>query len=506
MRFWFPALLCLVAVAACADVRPPAVAGSFYPGSPAELRQQVEALLGQAPAGSPAPLALVVPHAGYVYSGAAAAKGFAAMRSVKVERVVVLAPSHRKRFSGGALPAGSITAFETPLGQIPLDPEAVKQLRACDDFDGPASAHDQEHSLEVELPFIQVVAPDATIVPVVVGPGTDDQVARRMARCLSGLMQPGTVIVVSSDFTHHGRAYGYAPFDGAPDVGAKLIEVGTSTGQRIAAIDPRGFWKQVEVSGDTVCGARPIMILLELLDHAFKGQGRIVEVTTSGHVSRRWDQAVTYVSVAFNGSWQSWQEAPKAPTLGTLKSDERQALLALARATLQSHLAHDASLADWFASHPGMSQLEALAGSFVTVHNTGAKASKQGRLRACMGIIEARMPLVDAVIHAAVSAAHDPRFPRLQYQELAPSHLEVSVLSPTHEVSGPEAIEVGKHGVVLSKRGRSAVFLPQVAVEQGWDRDTMLSQLSRKAGLPADAWKQGATFEVYTAQVISEEE
>jgi AmmeMemoRadiSam system protein B/AmmeMemoRadiSam system protein A len=506
MRFWLLALLCLVAVAACADVRPPVVAGSFYPGSPVELRQQVEAMLAQAPIDSPAPVALVVPHAGYVFSGTAAAKGFAALRSAKVERVVVLAPSHRKRFAGGALPAGSLTAFKTPLGQIPLDLEAIKQLKACDDFDGPASAHDQEHSLEVELPFIQVVAPEATLVPVVIGPSTDDQVARRMARCLAGLMQPGTVIVVSSDFTHHGRAYGWAPFDGESDLGSKLIEVGTSTGKRIAEIDPRGFWKQVEVSSDTVCGARPIMILLELLDHAFDGQGKVVDITTSGHVSQNWDQAVTYVSVAFNGSWHSWQEPPAPATLGTLKPDERQALLALARATLRSHLAHDASLADWFASHPGMNHLEALAGSFVTVHNTGAKVSKQGRLRACMGIIEARMPLVDAVIHAAVSAAHDPRFPRLQYEELAPSHLEVSVLSPTHKVSGPEAIEVGKHGVVLNKRGRSAVFLPQVAVEQGWDRDTMLTQLARKAGLPADAWKQGATFEVYTAQVISEEE
>jgi AmmeMemoRadiSam system protein B/AmmeMemoRadiSam system protein A len=463
-------------------------------------------LLALGPADSPAPVAVVVPHAGYVYSGATAAKALAALASSKVDRVVVLAPSHRRSFSGGALPATSVTAFATPLGEIRLDLEAIRQLRACADFDGPAGAHTQEHSLEVELPFLQVVAPNATLVPVIIGAGTDDQMARRMAKCLTGLVQPGTVIVVSSDFTHHGRAYGWAPFDGEPDLGGKLIEVGTSTGKRIAAIDPRGFWKQVEVSGDTVCGARPIMILLELLDHSFDGQGKIVDVTTSGHVSRSWDQAVTYVSVAFIGAWHGWQEPPPAPVLGTLSAKERQALLILARATLRSHLTHDASLADWFAENPGLTHLEALAGSFVTVHNTGAKAHKQGRLRACMGIIEARMPLVDAVIHAAVSAAHDPRFPRLQFEELAEAHMEVSVLSPTREVSGPEAIEVGKHGVVLSKRGRSAVFLPQVAVEQGWDRDTMLSQLARKAGLPADAWKQGATFEVYTAQVISEEE
>jgi AmmeMemoRadiSam system protein A len=140
----------------------------------------------------------------------------------------------------------------------------------------------------------------------------------------------------------------------------------------------------------------------------------------------------------------------------------------------------------------------------VTVNNTGRRAETEGRLRACMGIIEAREPLVEAIVSAAVSAAHDPRFPPLTAEELDEMELEVSVLSPTSQVAGPEAIEVGRHGVVLSKSGRRAVFLPQVAPEQGWTRDEMLSHLARKAGLPADAWRQGATFEVFTAQVIEE--
>jgi AmmeMemoRadiSam system protein B/AmmeMemoRadiSam system protein A len=506
MKVWLLMLLCLAAVLACADVRPPAVAGAFYPGDPDQLRREVESLLAAAPpAGAPA-AALVVPHAGYTYSGATAARGFAALRSAEVKRVVVLAPSHRVNFEGGALPARSITSFRTPLGDITLDRDGLKELRACRDFNGPATAHTDEHSLEVELPFVQVVAPEATLVPVVIGPRTDAETARRMARCLAGLMSPGTVLVVSSDFTHHGQGYGYAPFAGDPDLGAKLIEVGTRTAERISAIDPLGFWKQVEVSSDTVCGARPIMVLLELLDHAFKGQGRIIGVTTSGHVSGSWRQAVTYVSVGFSGDWQAWQEPAPAPVLGTLKASDQEALLALARATLRSHLAHDTSLAEWFANHPDLKRLQSLAGAFVTLHNTGDRVRSQGRLRACMGVIEARMPLVEAVIHAAVSAAHDPRFPRMQHQELERLHLEVSVLSPTERVDGPEAIEVGKHGVVLSKSGRSAVFLPQVAVEQGWNRDTMLTQLARKAGLPGDAWKQDATFDVYTAQVFAEEE
>jgi AmmeMemoRadiSam system protein A len=121
-----------------------------------------------------------------------------------------------------------------------------------------------------------------------------------------------------------------------------------------------------------------------------------------------------------------------------------------------------------------------------------------------MGVIEARQPLLDAVISAAVSAAHDPRFPELELAELDRVELEVSVLSPSRRVESPEQIEVGTHGVVLSKRGRRAVYLPQVAPEQGWDREQMLEHLSAKAGLPEDAWRRGAELEVFTAQVFGE--
>ena len=150
--------------------------------------------------------------------------------------------------------------------------------------------------------------------------------------------------------------------------------------------------------------------------------------------------------------------------------------------------------------------MAALSGVFVTVNNTGAKARTEGRLRGCIGSMEAREPLVDAVIGAAVSAAHDPRFPDLAPSELGGVAVEVSVLSPMCPVSGPEDIVLGKHGVLLTKSGRRAVFLPQVATETGWDLPTFLSALSQKAGLAPDAWRTGARFEVFTAQVFGEHE
>jgi AmmeMemoRadiSam system protein B/AmmeMemoRadiSam system protein A len=489
---------------ASASSRPPAVAGSFYPGDPDALRDQVGRLLSEAD-GAPAPArAVVVPHAGYVYSGETASRAFAALKGSTPRRIILLGPSHHAAFSGGALPDRSIEAFDTPLGGAAIDRDAVERLRADPDFQGPSRAHDPEHCLEVEVPFLQVVAPDAKIVPVLVGHDTDLATSRRMARALAELLDADTVVVVSSDFTHHGSRYGYAPFAGRRDLGDTLLAVGRSTAGRIADLDVDGFRLQVEVSDDTVCGRRPLVVLGELLDHAFDGAGALVGLTTSGHVSGSFDLSVTYAAVVFAGDWHRWQEATPPAATGEIGAPERRELLELARATLRSHLSHDASVADWFAAHGGRATWAAPAGAFVTVHNTGERAGREGRLRACMGIIEAREPVVDAIVSAAVSAAHDPRFPPLTADELDDVELEISVLSPPHAVGGPDDIEVGTHGVVLSKGGRRAVFLPQVAVEQGWDRDTMLDHLARKAGLPRDGWRRGASFEVFTAQVFSE--
>ncbi len=123
-----------------------------------------------------------------------------------------------------------------------------------------------------------------------------------------------------------------------------------------------------------------------------------------------------------------------------------------------------------------------------------------------MGLMGAEQPLLDAVIQAALMAARDPRFPPLRLDELEDVEIEVSVLSPMGAVRSPRFIQVGEHGVLMAKDGRRAVFLPQVATEQGWTRDEMLGQLSLKAGLARKAWQHGATFEVFTAQVFSETE
>ena len=451
MKALFIAIVIGASASAGAATRPPAVAGSFYTDDPKQLRFVVEQAL-KASSKERDARALVVPHAGYAFSGDVAGKAFATLDTDGLRRVILLGPSHHRAFGGGALPAAGVDSFTTPFGEVRVDVSAVEGLRKISDFSGPSAAHGPEHSLEVELPFLQVIAPDAVIVPILVGNETDIAVATRMAKALAPLLDNETAVVVSSDFTHHGDSYRWTPFS-EPDLGAKLVHLGEVTAGRLAAIDPEGFTYQVEVSGDTVCGVRPLMVLAQLLAHAFDGGGEVLEVTTSGHRIRSWELSVTYAAVAFRGSWSGWKQPGLAPLLGQMTPAQGDETVALARATLDSLLLHDGSLAEWYAESDEREALRARAGAFVTLNHKGVKVGDPGRLRACMGLIEAGQPLSDAVVRAAVWASQDPRFPRLKAGELDALEVEVSVLSPPRRVAGPQAIEVGKHGVILEKGG-----------------------------------------------------
>jgi len=506
LRFSLGVVL-MIAFPSFASVRSPAVAGAFYPGTEEALRTAVTGFLAEAkaPAGTSA-LAVIAPHAGYVYSGAMAARAFRRLESSEATRVILIGPSHRASFGGGALPAKGVTAFKTPLGDVELDRKTLDSLRGLTVFDGPASAHDGEHCLEVELPFLQTVLPGARIVPILIGHHTNPAEISQIAKALAGFLGPETVVVVSTDFSHHGKNFRWAPFPQGPDLGDRLLDLARATADLAAEGNADGFRHQVEVSGDTVCGSKPVLVLLEMMEHAFDGAGEVLGVTTSGHDMGDFKPSVSYVSVAFTGQWRPWKQTETPSDLPTLSPEQQIAVVGLARAVLETRLGHGPELAHWFSAHGDDPVLHAPAGAFVTLNHPEIKPGRAGRLRACMGVIEARQSIVDAVVHAAVSASRDPRFPALELNELEDLSVEVSLLSPSRKVPGPESVRVGIHGVVLSKNGRSAVFLPQVAPEQGWDRETMLDHLAKKAGLAPDAWRRGAIFEIFTAQVFGEEE
>ncbi len=287
-------------------IRRPAVAGQFYEGNPASLKRDVEKLLASAEISAPPSpgmtvQAVIVPHAGYVFSGATAAKTFAAAKkhASKYERALILAPSHGVPFSG--IGCCSYTAYGTPLGNIPVDADATAKItgHSCQWIESIDVAHKSEHSLEVELPFLATLFPGLPIIPLICG-HVDKQIAECIGKILLQFFGPSTLWVISSDFTHFGYSFGYVPFK--TDVPENLRKLDLGAVEKISALDFDGFSKYVESTGATICGANPIRILLKTANlAAAKGaelKASLIEYTTSGESTGDWSHCVSYAGIA----------------------------------------------------------------------------------------------------------------------------------------------------------------------------------------------------------------
>ena len=256
-------------------VRRPAVAGLFYPGSPSELRSTVEALLrGAPPTGGPAPKAVIAPHAGYAYSGPTAAFSFQALVGQPLERVVILGPAHRVPVRGLALPGAD--AFATPLGEVPVDAEGVKAVSDLPQVATFPQVHAPEHSLEVELPFLQVLFPGITVLPIVVGEADPGEVAEVLDRVWGG---PETAVVISSDLSH------YLPYDVARRVDGE-------TADEILALEGPLHSRQA-------CGAYPINGLLATARRRGM-EARLLDLRSSGDTAGDRGRVVGYGAFAFS--------------------------------------------------------------------------------------------------------------------------------------------------------------------------------------------------------------
>ena len=496
-RSWTLALVLLVGLAAPAParVRPAVHAGTWYPADPAALRSAIEGFVARAgETGVRGDLvALVGPHAGLRYSGAVAGRAYAVLGRHRPRRVILIGPSHHARFEGIALPAPDLEAYATPLGDLPIDADAVLRLRGRPGFGGPASAHDPEHSLEMHAIFVAAVAPGVEVLPLVVGRlGPEDRV-RDLAAELRPLLREGDVVVVSSDFTHHGPRYGYVPF--TRDVPAGLRRLLRGAVGPLVRCDPEGFSRHLAATGDTICGREPLRLLLRLLPRRARG----VELAsdTSGRITGDYRNSVTYLALAYTARG-GWAGEGGRETRVLTPEGERLAL-GMARRTLEVFLASGRVPGPEELGVPANGPWHEPRAAFVTL-----KAGH--RLRGCIGHILPVGPLwKDLRDNAIAAAVRDPRFPPVTREELDRLAIEVSVLTRPRPVPGPEAFVVGRHGVILEARGRRAVFLPQVAVEQGWDLKTTLTRLARKAGLPPDAWRwPDARLRVFEAQVFGE--
>jgi AmmeMemoRadiSam system protein B/AmmeMemoRadiSam system protein A len=465
--------LAALSQAAGQGLRPAAFAGQFYAAEPAVLAAEIEGYLAAAsPAGPPSGriLALIVPHAGYVYSGRTAAAAYALVRGRTIDTVVIIGPSHRVSFEGCSIwPDGG---FETPLGVARVDAALAKEITKASGFRFRPEAFAEEHSVEVQVPFVQKALPGAAIVPIVMGRQTASTIRTLAAALGQACLAKNVLVVASTDLSHF-----------LPKAEAQATDAATAA--LIRAADTEDIIRKTEAGENIMCGGGPVAAVLLLAGQA--GQPR-VEVLARTDSSGFGGPVVGYLAaVVLSGADPGLGEYSLAP-------EEKTELLRMARAAVTEFVERRAAIEDT----SGKARFLEPRGVFVTL-------TKDGDLRGCIGFIEPVAPLGQAVIRAAVYAAtEDPRFPPVRPAELRDLKFEISVLTPVREISDPRTVVVGKHGLVVSMDGRKGLLLPQVPVENGWDRETFLEQASLKAGLPRDAWRLGAKLYVFEAIIFRE--
>jgi AmmeMemoRadiSam system protein B/AmmeMemoRadiSam system protein A len=484
-------------------VRRPAVAGGFYPADPKELSAMVDAFVAEAqvPALEGVIRAMVVPHAGYVYSGGVAAHAFKAIAGKSYQTVVVLGNSHHEGFYGASV--YSRGAFRTPLGEIPIDEDMAQKLMAAEPLIAfRESTHIPEHSLEVELPFLQRVLGDFKLVPILLG-DRDTALARAVGQALAKVADETSLVVASSDLSH------YPAYDDARFADQKTLEALTTCDVDQLERTLRQLERmRIPNTVTLMCGEGAVKALLFYADAVGARRGVLLKYANSGDSKYgKKDGVVGYGAVVFLAESTSPQRTSEAAATNAPAGEESESglgvaehkeLLRLARLTVETFVRTGRRPA-YTNSLPA---LEKPMGAFVTL-------KKKGQLRGCIGRFEPTQPLYEVVMDMAVAAAtQDHRFPPVRESELADLEYEVSVLSPLRRVKSWREIRYGRHGVQIARGWHRGVFLPQVAEETGWDFETFMDNLcAHKAGLPPKAWKDPETeVYVFTADVISEHE
>ncbi len=475
--------------------RQPVVAGSFYPSGYDQLRSELAGYFAsyEKPMPGVTVRAIIVPHAGYVYSGHTAAAGFAAVPAdAEYDNIFLIGVSHRFAFEGAAVfTSGNMV---TPLGTLPVNRELGEKLKSSNKwFIEKDEAHGPEHSLEVELPFIQYhFKKRPTIVPILIGTRSTS-VLKAIALGLQPWFNDRNLFVISSDFSH------YPSYEDAQRVD-KL------SGDAIVKGDPAAFLKtikSIESSGTeklatAMCGWPAALVLLYLAEKSEGVVIRNVGYTNSGD-SPRGDkgEVVGYNAIVMES--KPAERSTKAATEAfTLTEGERATLLAIAREAISAHLKGGKPEA---ITAPKLTpRLREPLGAFVTL-------TKGGDLRGCIGRFTSSDPLWEVIGHMAIEAAFgDPRFPVVTKAEYPSIKIEISVLGPMKKINSISEIIIGRHGIYLKQGFRSGTLLPQVAEERGWSVEQFLGYCARdKAGIGWDGWKDKATeIFVYEAYVFGE--
>lgn len=515
-------------------VRPADCAGRWYPGEESALSKQVDDWLAQAdaPSVSGKPVAVISPHAGYQYSAATAAAGYRWLQGHSYKRVIVMAFSHGApaSYQGVDVPR-NLKAYRTPLGDVPIDREVCDRLLNSPGFVSVPGIDRDEHSLELQLPFLQRTLSRFKLVPLLVGRMSPENYARA-AEAIVPWLDDNTLLVASSDFTHFGPRFEYEPF--RDNVPIRLRDQADQAAKPILQCDFDGFAAHLDATGDTICGRGPIKLLLSVLSMKGGVKGTQAGFDTSGRITGDWKNSVTYLSIVFTRG-KSGKNPPasnevsrgasahpvtlpasaspgetadasrnQSDTTGTLGKEERHTLLTLARQTVTAHLKGQQKPQVNADELPA--KLRADGACFVTLEKL---ENKEPRLRGCIGEVEAYRPLYESVIGNAINACEDRRFVHnpVTASELDELHIEISYLTPMVEVTNTDDIVVGRDGLMIRRGLKAGLLLPQVAARDGWTREYFLEQTCRKAGLPPDTWKRtGTKIYFFRAEVFGEPE
>ncbi len=463
-------------------LRPAGVAGAFYPADPVALASMMDEMLSRAsvPAIDGQIVAVVAPHAGYPYSGPVAAYTYASLKGRKYARVVVIAPSHYEAFDFTSVYDGD--GYVTPLGTIMVDKAFARQLAKTNssirlsERGHKATRQGAEHAIEVQLPWLQHVLGNFMLVPIIMGDQSYDS-SRALGVAIAKLIQaerardstsqpqdlPDTLIVASSDLSH------YHSYEEAKEIDHKTLNA-------LQAWDYLSMSQNFEMRVWEACGGAPIVAAMIAAEHAGANRAQVLHYANSGDVTGDHSRVVGY-----SADILVKPQATTAVEYGfSLSEEEKQRLLTIARKSVE-HVVVDSKLYE-----PATTRDEVLdqeRGAFVTLREAG-------QLRGCIGYTSAVKPLYRTISEtAALAAIRDPRFRPVTREELQQLDYEISVLSPLLHVRDVNEIEVGRHGLLIRNRDHEGLLLPQVPVEQHWNRTKFLQQTCVKGGMDPGCWK-----------------
>uniref|UniRef100_A0A7C4Y5T2 MEMO1 family protein ENV67_06150 n=1 Tax=candidate division WOR-3 bacterium TaxID=2052148 RepID=A0A7C4Y5T2_UNCW3 len=456
-------------------IRKPVVAGQFYPADPVELKKMVNSFLVDLNIEGDV-IGFITPHAGYPFSGPTAGYSYSSIKGKGIKKVILIGPSHHSYFNG-------ISIYDkgkwlTPLGEVEIDEELAKKIMKQNSrIRYIPEGHSYEHSLEVQIPFLQMVLKDFKIVPIVMGAQTEENVNILKDALVNALKDEKDFLLIASSDFYHGESYEEAK------------DINESASKYIEKFEPDSFFnfiiKEENKGIAAACGFGPSTVVMGVSKALGADTSLILHKTTSNDVMKVYSgYVVGYISAVF---------VKKNSSKFTLNDEEKKTLLNIARKTIEEYIT-SGKIPDFDVKDE---KLKVMTGVFVTL-------KKKGELRGCIGLIKGIKPLYLGVRDMAIAAAtEDPRFFPVRKDELKDIEIEISVLTPFQKVKDPEEIVVGKDGLYIVKGIYSGLLLPQVPVEWGWDRKTFLEQVCYKAGLPKDAWKNAELYK-FQALVFSE--